>query len=77
MTLRALVAGTGQWARRALVPGLSALPDLELEAAVGASLDDALRFAAELAISRSCSSATIWSWSTTSRPGSRSCSAVR
>jgi predicted dehydrogenase len=52
MTLRAIVVGTGQWTRRALVPGLRALPDLELGAAVGASLDDALRFAAELAIPR-------------------------
>jgi predicted dehydrogenase len=52
MTLRAILAGPGQWARRALVPGLRAIPDLELVAMVGASLAEAERFAAEHAVPR-------------------------
>lgn len=45
MTLRVALLGTGFWARRAHVPALRALPDVELVACVGATLDESETFA--------------------------------
>ena len=52
MTLRAAVLGTGFWARRAHVPALRSLPDVELDACIGRTPESAARFAAEEGFAR-------------------------
>ena len=48
--LRAAVVGTGYWAGYAHVPGLRALPDTEVVACVGRTIDSARRFADDFGI---------------------------
>lgn len=50
MTVRVAVLGAGFWARNAHVPALRALPDVELVACAGATMEEGRAFAAELGI---------------------------